>query len=87
MAGCPAEVVCVPAGSPAAGPEPELVVVEDDVVASPLSPVFAPELSPDEPQAAARAISRISADFFTSSRVNEPPGANAPGGRKNLWSV
>jgi hypothetical protein len=65
----------VPAGSPAAGPEPELVTVEDDVVASPLSPESPPESSPDGPQAAARAMSRIRADFFTlGSRVNEPPG-------------
>ena len=85
MAGCPADVVCVPAGSFAAGPELELVAVDDDVVA--LSPESALELSPEEPQAAARAISRISADFFTSSRVNEPPGAETPGGRQNLWSV
>lgn len=86
MAGCPAEVVCVPAGSLAAGPELESVAVDDDVVAPPLSPEFAPELSPDEPQAAARAISRISADFFTSSRVNEPPGAEAPGGRHRKFA-
>jgi hypothetical protein len=73
-------------GSPAAGPELELVAPDDDVVVTPSSPESAPELSPDEPQAAARAISRISADFFTTSRVNEPPGAEAPGGRqlKNL---
>ena len=87
MAGCPAEVVGVPAGSFAAGPEVAFVGVDDDVVAPPLSPESAPELSSDEPQAAARAISRISADFFTSSRVNEPPGAEAPGGRQNVWSV
>lgn len=65
----------MPAGSPAAGPESELVAVDDDVVVPPLSPESPPESSPDEPQAAARAISRIRADFFTlGSRVNEPAG-------------
>jgi hypothetical protein len=73
-------------GSPAAGPEPEFVAPDDDVVVTPSSPESAPELSPDEPQAAARAMSRISADFFTSSRVNEPPGAEAPGGRQRRFA-
>jgi hypothetical protein len=65
VAGCPAGVVVMPAGSPAAGPGLELAAVEDDVVAPPVSPESFPDLSPDEPQAAVRTISRIRADFFT----------------------
>jgi hypothetical protein len=61
-------------GSPADGAEVVLVATEDDVVELPSSPDSARGLSPEELQAAARAMSRISKDFFTNSRVNEPPG-------------
>jgi hypothetical protein len=62
---CPADVGCVNPGSLAAGAEVVLVTTEDDVVDPPLSSGSARELSPDEPQAAASAMNRTRADFFT----------------------
>ena len=58
-------VVAVPAGPPVAGPEVDVAPAEDDVVSPLLSPEFAPDLSPDELQAAARTMNRIRADFVT----------------------
>jgi hypothetical protein len=67
VAGCPVAVVA----PVVAGPEPDVLfspTVDDDVVESAVSPVFAPELPPDE-HPAARTMSRIRADFFTPATV------------------